>query len=233
MLTSMIEGQHMNQTKCPGCGQPISDDHQYCPVCGVSRHGDRVGTVRKEKKRPASKAGSGWWRDLAVVLSAVALFTVGFLILKKPGHLPQPQSEQPTELPGHGDIADMAGVAELPADLEGLVAVGNQQMDDGNFAVAAEAYRRALEIDPSSVNVRTDYGACLYGMGLPERAIEEFRITLVNDPRHAIALFNMGIVFHDLGQADSAKVYWQRCLEVDPNGSSAPAARQLLDSLEG
>jgi Tfp pilus assembly protein PilF len=106
-------------------------------------------------------------------------------------------------------------------------------MDHGNYPVAAEAYRRALAIDSTSADVRTDYGACLHGMGMPDRAIEEFKRVLANDPKHSIAHFNLGIVFYQSQKPDSARYYWKKYLEIDPNGNAADAARNYLKEVGG
>ena len=82
----------------------------------------------------------------------------------------------------------------FPSDYEGLVRMGNEAMDAAQYAMAAEAYKRALAIDSSSLAVRTDFGACLHGMGLPQRALEELRKVIAADPAHVIANFNMGVV---------------------------------------
>jgi tetratricopeptide (TPR) repeat protein len=79
--------------------------------------------------------------------------------------------------------------------------------------------------------VQVDYGACLHGMGLPQRAIEEFNRVLKEHPSHALAAFNLGIVYYDLNEFDSARVYLQRSLDIDPDSKAAEGARQLLQDI--
>lgn len=217
--------------KCPSCGHETSQG-KFCPECGAP-------LTAKAKGKPAAQSGkkgkSTAVRDLSIVAAALVAVTAGYFLLKEPEKLPQAPQQQQAQMPqGHEgmDMSQMSNI-QFPPDYASLVQMGNQTMDAGNFAVAAEAYRRALVIDESSVNVRTDFGACLHGMGLPNRALEEFYRVIKEHPEHSIANFNIGIVYHGLGKEDSAKVYWEKYLRIDPSGSAAAAARQYLKELGG
>ncbi|MBD3257882.1 tetratricopeptide repeat protein [candidate division GN15 bacterium] len=166
------------------------------------------------------------YRDILIVLGVVALFTIGFFVFREPGTPPQPP--QAASVPGHSGM-DSELLAGLPNDFGSLVQEGNKQMDDGRYVLAAEIYRRALAINPSVADVRVDFGTCLFAMGLPERAQEEFTTVLNAQPDHAIANFNMGIVYNHLGKVDSARVYWERLLALQPTGATADRARDLLE----
>lgn len=174
-----------------------------------------------------------------VVLAAIA----AYLVIKDPAPKPTPPagmtSQNQPDFPSHPPVGDgqqmMAGgfLDSLPKSYDSLVAFGNNFMDGQNFAMAAECYRRALTLDPSSNDVRTDYGACLHGMGLPERAIEEFRKVVGVNPKHVIATFNLGIVYNQLNQKDSARWYYQKVLELSPQGDLAQAAQMRIKELDG
>ena len=181
----------------------------------------------KEKTRAASAGHTG--RDAAIIVGALAIITVGYFLLRERQERPQPQaapmSMNQSGMPG----SNMPG---MPTDYDGLVQAGNEYMDAGNYAVAAESYRRALDIDGSSTMVRTDFGACLHGMGLPERAIDEFRKVITQDPSHQFASFNMGIVFMGMNQPDSSRKYFEYCLDLNPSPEMAERARQLIKDLD-
>jgi cytochrome c-type biogenesis protein CcmH/NrfG len=179
-------------------------------------------------------------RDTLIVVAALAIVAVGYFTLKSPA--PQPEGPSQEQMSGaqHPPVTDESGqsmempaLANLPTDYAGLVDAGNHNMDNSDFALAAECYRRALAIDGSSTNVRTDYGACLHGMGLPQRAIDEFRKVLIQEPSHTICNFNLGVVFNELQQKDSARFYWNKYLQMDPKGPAADAARKLLEEMGG
>lgn len=173
-----------------------------------------------------------------IVAGALVVVAVGYFLFRQPAPKPEPPMEQGQSGAQHPPVTDESGrsvdmpmLANLPTDYPGLVQAGNDNMDHKNFPLAAECYRRALAIDGSSTDVRTDYGACLHGMGLPQRAIDEFRKVLVQDPTHSICNFNLGVVFNEIQQKDSARYYWKKYLEMEPQGSAAEAARNLLKEL--
>lgn len=178
-----------------------------------------------EKKAPIMSLPS----QIAVIAAAILIISVSFFAFTDRADPPVPPGQAVAESP-HGPNMAMPG--GMPEDYESLVRMGNSAMDNGNYAMAAEAYRRALEIDGGSLAVRTDFGACLHGMGLPDRALEELRKVLRQDPNHTIATFNMGIVFYSLNQTDSAVVHLNRCLDLDPGPELARRVNQLLADLK-
>lgn len=124
-------------------------------------------------------------------------------------------------------------IPEFPDDFQGLVDLGDSQMDLGEYTIAAEAYSRALSIDGTSADIRTDYGTCLYGVGLLDRAVVEYKKVLQIAPDHSIVNYNLAIVYHDLNNIDSAKVFWIKYLEIEPEGTAADNSRYYLKQLEG
>jgi Tfp pilus assembly protein PilF len=154
-----------------------------------------------------------------------------FFAFREAPQRPQPPVSSMPGNPSHAENPAMAALDNLPSDYNSLVQLGNQNMDKQEFAVAAECYRRALAIDGSSADVRTDYGACLHSMGLPDRAIEEFKKVLAEHDGHSIVRYNLGIVYYTQNQPDSARKYWEEYLRLDPNGPAADNARQFLQEL--
>lgn len=188
---------------------------------------------------PGKPAKSTGVRDTIIVGGALLLVAAGYFAFKKSDPKPEPPAQQMMDNAQHPPVtgadgmpSQMPQLANLPTDYAGLVDAGNHNMDAGDYALAAECYRRALAIDGSNTNVRTDYGACLHGMGLPQRALDEFQKVLAQEPSHTIAIFNSGVVFADMQQKDSARVYWNRYLKMDPQGSAAEAAKSLLKDLD-
>ena len=175
-------------------------------------------------------------RDLLIIAGVLLVVTAGYFVFKRPVSVP---SGPKAEIQSHsampmGDMTDAIKTLEnLPTDYSSLVSLGNEFMDKRNYPVAAECYKRALALHGDSLDVRVDYGACLHGMGLTHRAIEEFRRVIDINPSHAIANFNLGIVYYDLDETDSARVYWQKYLTIEPDGQAAQATRDLLRETGG
>jgi cytochrome c-type biogenesis protein CcmH/NrfG len=212
---------------------------KFCPQCGASLTGEK----------PSGAQASTRLRDIGIIVGVLIIMTAAYFILKgKPVQQqvarPQTQQQQPagaqTAMPpdhppveGMANMPGMEALDSLPKDFNSLVMLGNQNMDHSNLPVAAECYRRALAIDSNQVDVRVDYGACLHGMGMGDRAVQEFRKALAMSPRHAIAHFNLGVVFMDIQQNDSAKVYFKKYLEIEPNGRAAADANRMLQQIGG
>jgi len=201
----------------------MSDSAKFCSECGSA--------LREEiKKSPLkSKPAPPPFKETLMIVGVVAVITVGYFIFSKPQQVPVP----PTQVAdGHGEMGDMGvTMPALPDDYDGLVLTGDQYMNQNNFPIAAECYKRALAIDDSSPDVRSDFGSCLYGMGLIERALEEFRTVKKNNPLHSVSLFNLGVVFYTQNVTDSAKFYFTHYLELEPDGKAAEQAQTYLNEL--
>lgn len=218
----------MTNSTCSSCNATLPVNAKFCPGCGAA-----IGQMG------AGASKSTGLRDTLIVIGALVLVAAGFFAFREGEPKPEPPvveqtggAQHPPVTDPNGMPAQMPQLANLPTDYPGLVDAGNHNMDAGDYALAAECYRRALAIDGSNANVRTDYGACLHGMGLPQRALDEFRKVLAQDPAHTICIFNMGIIFADIKQKDSARFYWNRYLQMDPHGSAAEAAQKLLKDLD-
>lgn len=219
----------MTSKNCPGCGSKVDGAAKFCPDCGSRL---TAGGGSKPKKQ---SNGRKIPKDTIIIISVIVVATVGFFLFKSSQEMPQPTATSEFAHPDVGDVnaASMTSGISFPTDFNSLIQLGNQTMDQGNYPVAAESYRRALAIEPHSPDVRTDYGACLHGMGLPDRALQEFRIVLADHPEHVIANFNMGIVFYNLQQPDSSRVYWNNVLALSPDSNLVRTVRQYLNQIDG
>jgi len=211
----------VTQKCCVECGQVLSAEDKFCSGCGHP-----VGNGSNREVNQLS-AGGNWRRDGIIIAGIVIVVVTGYMFLRETPS--QPESAAITSPLGHEDMG--AALANIPVDYAGLVEEGNHYMDAGDFPLAAEMYRRALEIDGHSPDVRTDFGACLHSMGLPERALDEFRTVYEEHPEHTIVRFNMGIVHYGQGRLDSARQYWEEFLQVSPDSGPAETARAYLEEM--
>ena len=218
----------MSKIQCKSCRIVIDSAAKFCPECGSRQenltHDQPNGQPDKPQMDNAVR-----FREMYITVAVIALITLGYFVMVEPEPVPQPN--QPQQMTGHGPDGTEMTFPDLPEDFGGLVTVGDDYMDDGNFPLAAECYKRALEIDSASVDTRSDFGSCLYGMGLGDRALEEFRRVFAIDPSHSIAVFNMGVVFSGQGHTDSAKFYMGEYLKLEPAGEAADRARELINEM--
>jgi tetratricopeptide (TPR) repeat protein len=233
----------MDQKRCPKCGLAVTPEIKFCPECGTPLSGKPAPAAVASKEPGKSTAV----RDTVIIVGALALVTAAYFLLKEqpepPLQTPPASTEPargespttPTDQVPHDMMTGMnaAILDSLPKDYNTLVLTGNNYMDHQQFPIAAECYRRALAISDESQDVRVDYGACLHGMGMPDRALEEFRKVLARNPKHPVANFNMGIVFSEQQKKDSTIFYMKKYLALDPNGQAAPAAKEFLKANGG
>lgn len=223
----------MSESKCPSCNASTPEEARFCPGCGAALKAGET-QAKSAKSRDDGKQTS--MRDNLIIVGVIVLVTVSYFLYVKPQPVAQPPQQQtgdPDSPHGSDMGAMMAALPDIPADYEGLVQMGNETMDMGNYPVAAECYKRALAISGVSYEVRTDFGACLHAMGLPDRAIEEFYKVINEHPEHGIANYNLGIVYYGMQELDSARAYWEKYLEIDPNGQASKSARSFLKELDG
>ena len=213
----------MSQKKCPSCNAQVAPQSKFCPECGSA--------MSKKAAEKTSKSKNNSTRDTIIIVAVLAVVATGYFVINRPEPTPTQPPQQALD-GSHQDVDGMASALQnMPTDYNSLVQLGNQTMDQGNFPMAAECYKRALILQEDSPNVRTDYGACLHGMGLPQRAIDEFMNVTFKYPKHTIANFNLGIVYYSISQPDSAKHYFNKFLSFETEGQTADAARKYLTEL--
>ena len=86
-------------------------------------------------------------------------------------------------------------------------------------AEAAEAFRRAITLQPDMVDAVINLGTAVLGMGRPEEAIALYRQAIATHPGNAMALGNMGKVLQDLGRLDEALAAYHTALEHQPENA--------------
>lgn len=104
-----------------------------------------------------------------------------------------------------------------------LEAMAYFQEQTGNVALATEYYQQALAEAPGSGMVLNNYGAFLCRQGQYQAAIEYFQ-RAVNDPNYlpvAEAYENAGICALQLSELDTAKHFFTRAVQQDPQQANA------------
>jgi cytochrome c-type biogenesis protein CcmH/NrfG len=135
---------------------------------------------------------------------------------------------------------DMAHLQELtakikqnPRDFDSIVELGNLNFDQRNYADAINLYKKALEIRPSALNVRTDMGTAMFYQNSFDDAIEAFQETLKSDPNNAQALFNLGVtMLHGKNDSKRAVEYWERMIATNPDHPQAAFVKEQIQKLK-
>ncbi|NNF02438.1 MAG: tetratricopeptide repeat protein [Bacteroidia bacterium] len=78
-------------------------------------------------------------------------------------------------------------------------------------------YEKALELNPSNLNVRTDLGVCYAeGTGAPMKGIQMLLGVVKEDPDHENAQMNLGFLSVKSGQYDKAIERFNTVLKINP-----------------
>jgi cytochrome c-type biogenesis protein CcmH/NrfG len=141
---------------------------------------------------------------------------------------------------GGGQPVDMARVQELtnkvkqnPRDFDSIVELGNLNFDQKNYTESINLYKKALEIRPDAINVRTDMGTAMFYQQHYDDAIAVFQEVLKTDPKNAQALFNLGVaMLHGKNDPKRAVEYWQKMVETNPDHPQTPFVKEQIQKLK-
>jgi tetratricopeptide (TPR) repeat protein len=86
---------------------------------------------------------------------------------------------------------------------------------------AREAYRRAVELDPSHSDAHVNLGRLLHEEGDPSGAREHYRLALASRPDDATAAFNLGVALEDLDTPADALAAYEKAIAIDPQNADA------------
>ena len=101
----------------------------------------------------------------------------------------------------------------------------------GKPSEAAQHLRQALQQEPGNREARLELGRALYETGDIAGAIKETQELLNKDPRDVDALYNLGAIYGNMKQDDSARKYWLKAVAIAPGSPSGQLARQGLTQL--
>jgi tetratricopeptide (TPR) repeat protein len=86
---------------------------------------------------------------------------------------------------------------------------------DGRPLEAAEAYERALALDPDDTRARYNHGLSLMAAGEYADALASFQLLGLMEPDSYRVLFNTGVCHQNLGQHEEALLAYESALDVD------------------
>jgi Flp pilus assembly protein TadD len=123
-------------------------------------------------------------------------------------------------------------LAQNPRDLAALVGLASMESTAGMDDRAVPLYQRALALDPSNLDLRTDYAAALHGTHDDLGAFRELHLVLAHAPDLPAALYEEGVVAAAIGRRTQAAAAFRRFLRVAPHDVRSDEARTALASLE-
>jgi 4-amino-4-deoxy-L-arabinose transferase-like glycosyltransferase len=88
---------------------------------------------------------------------------------------------------------------------------------DGKMTEAKSAYRKIIELDPSSYDGYLGFGKIALKEGNYYEAIDFLRKALAVDPSNYRAYFNLAIAYNKIGRANEAQDMLNRAIRINPN----------------
>jgi DNA-binding transcriptional MerR regulator len=93
---------------------------------------------------------------------------------------------------------------------------------------AEEAYRKAIEADPSYADAHCNLGSVCFNRGRRDEARQSFERAIELVPGHVEANLNIGTMYEELGQDESALARYRAALESDPLYADVHVSLALL-----
>jgi tetratricopeptide (TPR) repeat protein/TolB-like protein len=97
--------------------------------------------------------------------------------------------------------------------------------EKGLYYEAVTAYKRAIDLDPRSMEARMGLGEVFEDKGLYKEAIDEYRRVIESDPKHTGALYNLALVYEKVDPRE-AIVQWDRYIAL---ASQLPSEKDWVD----
>ena len=97
--------------------------------------------------------------------------------------------------------------------------------EKGLYYEAVTAYKKAIDIDPSSVDARMGLGEVYEEKGLYREAIDEYKKVMELDAKHTGALYNLALVYEKVDPRESI-VQWERYIAL---ASQLPSEKDWVD----
>lgn len=107
------------------------------------------------------------------------------------------------------------------AEGEDLFARAVQLQQAGDLEGAIRAYRAFLELNPGSVEARSNLGAAYAHLGQYQKAVEEYRRSLELDGGNATVRFNLGLAYYKAAQVAEAATELARAVAAQPRNLNA------------
>jgi cytochrome c-type biogenesis protein CcmH/NrfG/DNA-directed RNA polymerase subunit RPC12/RpoP len=227
---------------CPSCGIQNAAENTVCSGCGspltAKSSAKKKSVVPGEEpaKKGEARKKIESWKVLSVAGAIVVAVLVGIGVFRNPPKEASSEAQQadnnnapsvsPTLL---SDIEALQKNVDIsPNDAALILQLANALHDAKFLPRAIENYKKYLRMKPTDPDARVDMGICYYENGDSQTAIKEMQTALTYNPKHQMALFNLGIVTLNQGNLAESNEWFKKAVGVDPNSQVGQRAQQIL-----
>jgi tetratricopeptide (TPR) repeat protein len=118
-----------------------------------------------------------------------------------------------------------------PNDLQNWIRLGEAHRKGQMYDRAADAFRRAVTIDPGNLYLQTNLATLLMESGDTTAAIQHYQAVLKADSTLADAWLNLGVAYGNTRRYEEARHAWQQVLRHRPGDRTARAFLAQLGEL--
>ena len=94
-------------------------------------------------------------------------------------------------------------------------------LEASDEAAARDAYKRALELDPSLAEAHINLGRLLHEADDLSTAEDHYRAAVTELPKDPVAAYDLAVVLHDQGRIHEARQAYYQALACDPDYADA------------
>jgi len=108
--------------------------------------------------------------------------------------------------------------------------LGSVYYNQDRLANARTCFERAVAYDPAHVEANLNLATLFEEEGRYQMALRHYKVALEADSLAADTHVSLALLYEKIGLRRKAKEYWQRYLQLEPNGTWVETARQRLES---
>jgi predicted Zn finger-like uncharacterized protein len=139
-----------------------------------------------------------------------------------------------TPLPGSADGGEPRRLSKTEGigNFDTYMTQGDRLREREQPGNALDAYAKAAELEPGRPEPLAGRGLALLDLGKTATAIAALQQALKIDPRYGLALMGLAEAYRAEGNKDEAIRYYEKYLDVHPDGPEAPVAEAAIKALQ-
>lgn len=110
---------------------------------------------------------------------------------------------------------------------------GYRLTDEHKHLEAIDAYSKAIDLFPSFFEAIDNRAFCKMDLGLWEEAIEDFKLSLEENPNSFLAEFSIGECYFKMGDHEKAKIQFEIAKQINPEEKATDLFLEAINKQPG